>query len=277
MKSFFTADLNNGVTTEHHCFSPKNLSDIQEVIIITAAIAINPKYYKAFAKHIRNDKKLVIIVNFRGTGLNASHLKNKSITFTDWATEDLNCLIAGIKKNYPDANIHCIGHSMGGFVFGMCPNLSLVSKITLINVPTGALREFKFHLKVKISFYAYILVPFFSAFFKCANFKIIGLGENMPLGVVKQFINWVKNDDFFNGAVEQHENMHHLFRGKLISVCVLDDSMADLKRIKKYGDYFAHASSIKILTINPSDYQLKSIGHIGFFKHRRLWNAIEMD
>jgi len=66
-------------------------------------------------------KKLVIIVNFRGTGLNASHLKNKSITFTDWATEDLNCLIAGIKKNYPDANIHCIGHSMGGICFWHVP------------------------------------------------------------------------------------------------------------------------------------------------------------
>ena len=245
--------------------------DVDKVIVIAASADVTQSFYKDFAAYLLENKMAVITFDFRGVGASApKELKGFEATLENWAQQDLDAILRHTKNLFPKQELILIGHGVGGEIIGLAPASQFVSRIILVNCALSCTRLRHWTDRIgmttmkkfmKLSSWAF-------GYFPGKNFGIL---NNLPKGVLSEWINWCDNP---NGLFDDLPDYNYRkFQVPLLALSFSDDWRSQEAGVKALLQHFVSAS-IQHRHINPQQAGFKSIGHSGFFRlnsKEKLW------
>ena len=245
-------------------------------IIIAPAIGVDKDYYQDFALWLAQNGYLVITFDYSSMGASSKvSYKKSNATITDWAKFDCKVVLEQASLNV-NSKIYWIGHSLGGQITAMIPNIDLVSKVITIASGSGYWRQNTTALKKKVWFLWYFLAPVLLKSLGYFPGKQLGMVGNLPFGVMSQWRKWCLNPQYFLGVESQHiKDAYHTFNKPITSISFSDDELMSNENIKSLHSFFGN-STTKMKRISPEHVNAKSIGHFGFFKEsfrETLWQC----
>lgn len=102
----------------------------------------------------------------------------------------------------------------------------------------------------------------------------LGLGEDLPSGVVRQWVQWCETPDYVIGALGHANTHHHRITAPMWFYDFADDPLAPTRAAAALRGWYSHASATH-RPIAPADLGLPRIGHFGPFRAgatERLWD-----
>jgi predicted alpha/beta hydrolase len=105
----------------------------------------------------------------------------------------------------------------------------------------------------------------------------VGLGEDLPAGVARQWGQWCAAGGYATNATrgKPEQDFHAQVRTPITVLHAEDDDIATPATVADLLRTFPGASK-KALSVKPSNHGLKAIGHIDWFRasHQALWPMI---
>jgi predicted alpha/beta hydrolase len=253
-------------------------------VVINSATAVRRKIYKGFAGYLARRGCAVLTYDYRGIGDSrqmslVGYNQPKSLagfkaTMADWAALDTTAAVAWMRERYKTLPLGYVGHSFGGQALGLLPNNNEVSRALLVAAQAGY-----WQLIAKPERYrVYALLKGLGVLTSLLGYAPgwIGLGEDLPKGVLEQWTRWVMSKRYLldDGHLSALQNFPK-YQGALRALCLADDPWATRPAVELLCSGFT-AIKPDILTIAPADVDASKIGHLGFFRpeHRdTLWRG----
>lgn len=249
-------------------------SECKGVILIASATAVKRRYYYKFASFIASQGYTVICFDYRGIG-DSLHgdIREFEGRIRDWGEKDLVAMINWTKSNFPDNKLHMLCHSIGGQMLGLASNNSKIDSILHCSVQSGYWRFWNGFERYKLFVMWHLLVPTLTRLLKYFPSKKLGVGENMPKGIIFEWASWCRDPEYMFG------------KHNLTSIKNLNNIVAPVRSYSFGGDSLAPPASVDYMSnrytcdvdrihIKAPDIQQKSIGHFDIFRSKMestLW------
>lgn len=249
-----------------------------EPIIISPATGIVQQFYQPFAVWLTQQGYDVLTFDFRGIGasLNGA-LKDSKASIQDWGLLDLPAVIDTALKKTGASQVNIIGHSAGGQLVGLVENHQQVKQLISIAGSTGHIKGLKGRTKLLAPLMFNLLFPLSSAFKGYGAAKVIGMGENLPKGVARQWAQFCSRPGYVMNAVGKTINKHYHEQVycPITAIAATDDEIATEQNIDALLKLYPLAPTKKLI-IQPKHYGHRSIGHMLMFRpsHQNLWPLI---
>ena len=244
---------------------------LDKVIIISASADVTQNFYEDFAAYLVENTIAVITFDFRGIGASAPKvLKGFEATLENWAQQDLDAILRHAKNLFPQQELILIGHGVGGEILGLAPASQFASRIILVNCALSCtrLRHWKDRIGMTTMKKFMKLSSWTFGYFPGKKFGIL---NNLPKGVLGEWINWCDNP---NGLFDDLPDYNYRkLQVPLLALSFSDDWRSQETGVKELLQHFVSAS-IQHYHINPQQVAIKSVGHSGFFllqSKKQLW------
>src|SRR5690606_30521268 len=101
----------------------------RSVLIINSATGVKQYYYRKFSEFTAKKGITVITYDYRGISLSLNqNIKEIESNATAWAQVDMEAVLQYTRKQYPQAKITLMGHSIGGQIIGLTKSALTVDK-----------------------------------------------------------------------------------------------------------------------------------------------------
>ncbi len=240
-------------------------------LIINPAIGVKRKMYRAFAEFMAAQGTTCVVYNYRGMEDGMDQLEtSKQQDAVSWGRIDQHAVIDWVKSKLSPERLLLMGHSIGGQLFGFAENHTHVDGLIHVASQKGDWRLWPLRGRLKLMLLWYVLIPLMSRSQKFHASKL-GLGTYpWPAPAARQWASWGQQRGYlFNPKFGFDLNPWHNFNKPLLSLGFTDDAMAPPKAIEGLLTEFGKnhdQGHIDKRIINPKNYQLRSVGHFGFFK-----------
>ncbi|WP_103072224.1 alpha/beta hydrolase family protein [Aquimarina sediminis] len=249
--------------------------DKNKVLIINSATAVEKKLYHHYASYMAENGYNVVTYDYRGIAdSRPKKLRGFKASFTDWGQKDFSGVISYTKSKFPNHKIVILGHSIGGTIIGMTPKSTEISGIINIGAQTAYYKDWAKEQRTKIYILWHIVFPMITNLFGYFPGKRLGLLEDVPKGVIKQWNNRRKHANM----QKQMEAIGITFyydvcESKLLTLGVEDDPIGTKPAIMRIHDLFKKSDK-EFKIIQLSEVETTKIGHFGFFSRKfkhTLW------
>lgn len=267
MKKFQQFQL---VTEDHHqitarFFQPEPAA--KAAILIAPAMGVQQKYYAAFAHWLSQQGFLVATLDYRGIGLSRSQsLRGFKADIFDWARLDCAALVKKISTTVDGRPIYWIGHSLGGQIFPLLPELAPITKMIAIASGSGFWRDAPRRLRQWSWFFWYLVVPVSLAlcgYFPGTRLRKVG---DLPRDVMAQWRRWCLHPEYAVGVEgAQIRQLYAQVRIPVTSLSFTDDEFMSAQNVTALYDFYTAAQKT-MKRISPEDVAVERIGHFGFFR-----------
>lgn len=273
MKEFLRIVTTDGFVLSATRFSPENPTS--KVVLINSATGVKQKFYASFAAYLAREGYTVYTYDYRGIG----HSRPKSLrgfkaSMKDWGTWDYHTMLQNIFQTHMNARVVVMGHSVGGQLVGLSPLTAKVEAVVMIGAQTPFIKNFDGGAtKVKLYFFWYFLIPFFTKIFGYFPAAKLGLFEDLPAGVAHQWARWAKSENYLFSEFPEEKKKFESLQLPALMINFSDDKLAPGPAVH---DLMAKYSQLKWSQwqLKPDDVMQRSIGHFGFFKkdmQQSLW------
>ena len=250
-------------------------------ILLCPATGITKKFYHHFCTWLAQQGYSVLTFDFRGIGDSLyTHIKHSKASIVQWGQFDIAAGIDKLCELTASEQIILVGHSAGGQLLGVVPNFDKVKKVIAVAGSSGYVKNLKGRTK--------LLAPLmFKGIFPLAKFtigygptKAIGMGENLPKDVARQWAQFCSHPGYVLNAIgdsiSKEQDYHHQIKCPITSLWAPDDEIATEENVKDFLRIYPNAPTDRI-KLTPSDYDHKFIGHMLMFKpsHQNIWPVIE--
>lgn len=248
-------------------------------ILICPATGITKGFYHSFAEWLNQQGYNVLSFDFRGIGESLhGELKNSSASINDWGLLDIPAAIEALLNRTQAEKVIIIGHSAGGQLLGINPSYHKVAKVLAIAGSTGHVKGLKGKTKLLAPVMFNIIFPISSYFKGYGATQFIGMGENLPKNVAKQWAEFCSKPGYVTNAIGKSifEDHHQEIQCPITSFWATDDEIATQENVKDLLRLYPNAAT-KFIELNPKQHGYKQIGHMLMFKksHQKLWSIIE--
>lgn len=266
-------ETKNGYKLSSTFYSPDG--EIKGAVLIVPAMGVTQKYYAPFASWLTTQGYLVATFDYSGTGLSQTgNLRDSSVTISDWAKFDCTAMIEAVSVKAERKSFYWIGHSLGGQILGMVPNLSSITKVINIASGSGYWLENVPSLKWRAWWLWYIVVPLATRVYGYFPGKRLRKVGDLPGGVMTQWRKWCLNPEYMVGAEgSETREKYRAVVTPISSLSFTDDELMSKKNIDSLNGFYA-TTQMKTSRITPEEIGTKRIGHFGFFKAKfeeSLW------
>lgn len=249
---------------------------IKAKIIVTSATGVPQGFYRRFSEYATAKGYEVLTFDYRGVASSApKNLKGFKMSYLDWGELDLAAAI----EFFHDSSIplFIVGHSYGGQALGLAANHYKVTAMYSFGTGAGWAGYMPFKEKFKVSVMWNIFFPPIVAVKGYLPWSKFNMGADLPLGVYKQWRRWCKSPHYFFADPELQELKHRYaqIKTKIYAVSALDDDWALPQSRQAFMQHYSH-SAMQFLDIQASDYGLKEIGHMGYFRKgaEKIWDDL---
>lgn len=108
--------------------------------------------------------------------------------------------------------------------------------------------------------------------------QFIGMGENLPKNVAKQWAEFCSKPGYVMNAIGKSifEDYHQQIQCPITSFWATDDEIATHSNVKDLLRLYPNAET-KLIELNPQQLGYKQIGHMLMFKksHQKIWPILE--
>lgn len=247
-------------------------------VLLCPATGVKQQFYFRFVEWLAQQGHDALVFDYRGIGMSLhGPLKHCKATLAEWGQQDQVAAIDWLLKQTGNQQIALIGHSAGGQMIGLLPNHHRVAKLVGISVSTGWFKGMKPAFRFKARLGLRLLVPLGTLIKGYAPTSAVGLGENLPARVGRDWGRWCAAGGYATNAVRKKtsQDFHHDVRCPITVLHASDDDIATPATVADLMRTFP-SSTKKIMRLVPKELGLKSIGHIDWFRssHQTLWPLI---
>lgn len=256
-------------------------------LLISSGTGIPRRFYARFAARAAARGLVTLTYDYRGIADSVpGSIRGYNARYRDWGQLDIPCAIAWLRNRYPEIPLYTVGHSTGGQQLGLAHNVDQVKAAVFVTVSTGYWRGMPPHYK----FLTYLLwnayMPLASRIYGYAPAKKIRFGENLPVGVAKEWGDWCLEPEYM-AAFFDHVGRKRSSDGRdfgpthfdraafpIRSYYFTDDPISTRANVPPMLALYAK-STIEQRWFEPKDLGAKAIGHLGFFRSRigtPLWD-----
>jgi predicted alpha/beta hydrolase len=185
--------------------------------------------------------------------------------YLDWADKDL---AAGVDYlDQQDLPLYLVGHSFGGHAFGLLPNRDAIDAVYTFGTGAGWHGWMPKGERRKVQFMWNLVLPLIVAIKGYQAWNWLGLGEDLPKGVYRDWKHWCRFPRyFFDDPKMAWLNEHFAaVRTPIVGAVSLDDLWAGPESRDAFMSAFSGAA-YQPRDIDPKALGLKPLGHMGYFR-----------
>jgi predicted alpha/beta hydrolase len=264
-----TIEAQDGWELGGHFFEPAG--SVKEAVLIAPATGVRQHLYFSFAQTLSERGVAVLTFDNRGIGKSRGDrpLSEVTILKQDWGQLDMPAALDRLEDLAPDVPLTLIGHSSGGQLVGLMPNVGKLSRIAQVACSSGHIRNISGMTRPLAWFMLKAYIPATSRLLSYAPIKALGWGEDLPAGVASQWSKWCSNPGYvansFGDTIDTH--CYDDITCPLLNLRAADDPIATAANVEELLQLFTNAQ-IERQVVRPEHYGLKRIGHIDFFRRR---------
>ena len=246
---------------------------IKARIVVACATGVPQPFYRRFAEFAATQGFEVLTFDYRGIHLSApKQLKGFQMSYLDWGEHDLTGAIDRLKTD--DLPLFMVGHSYGGQALGLTRNHYKVSAMYCYGTGAGWHGFMPFKERVKVQVIWNIVFPPMVALKGYLPWSKLNMGADLPKGVYQQWRKWCKNPTYFFADPHQ-QDLHQRYaevKTPIFAVAALDDDWALPQSRNSFMQHYRQAP-MHYIDISAKDYELKAIGHMGYFRKgaEQIW------
>ena len=251
------------------------VDDATARIVVAGATGVPQGFYTAFATYAQARGFDVITFDYRGIGRSApASLRGFEVDYRDWARLDL----AGVVEHFAsDIPLHIVAHSYGGHTLGLLPDPSVVSTMHAFGSGSGWHGWMPRAERIRVTFLWNVVGPVVVNSMGYLAWKRLGFGEDLPLGVYRQWKRWCRYPGYWFDDPEIGTQMDALFARVQVPITAVN-SIDDRWASPAARDaLFPHYVNCQLTTrdLHPGEIDRSSIGHMGYFRRgsESLWSA----
>jgi predicted alpha/beta hydrolase len=244
-------------------------------LVVAGATGVPQRFYRRFAEHAAARGFATLTLDYRGIGLSRPpSLRGFRMDYLDWARQDLAAAVRAMAT--PDLPLFMVGHSYGGHAFGLLPNHGQVARFYTFATGAGWHGWMPPLERLRVLALWRLLGPLLTRWKGYLPWSLLGMGEDLPLDVYRQWRQWCRYPRYFF----DDPAMAHLAAGfaavqtPIIAANALDDRWATPRSRDAFMAAYTH-SRWQAVDVDPERSGLGKIGHMGYFRPaaRPLWDA----
>jgi predicted alpha/beta hydrolase len=266
----------DGFKLKGYRISPENP---KAAVLICGATATSQRFYFGFARWLAKQGYSVLTFDYRGMAesLNVASAKDSQARKQDWGELDMPAALSFLSDLYPELPKHLIGHSAGGFLFGLMPNHRNLTSVIAIGSSNGYVQDMSMPFRLVALAMLKIYFPVAIKRFGYVPAKKLGWGEDLPKGVALQWADWCCNPGYVTNAFDKEikTNYYQQLTMPILVLNMKDDAIATQKNVEAMQILFPKAALDKAW-LDPHEHNLGAVGHMGFFrtKNQVLWTNV---
>ncbi|MDR0238168.1 alpha/beta fold hydrolase [Acinetobacter sp.] len=256
-------------------FYPAKQSTQHLPVLVCPATGITQGFYHHFIEWLTQQGVDVMVFDYRGIGESLhGALRHSQASIQDWGQLDIPAAIESLLDKTGQQQITLLGHSAGGQLLGIVPNYEKVAQVISVSGSTGHVKGLKGRTKRLAPVMFKVVFPISSKIKGYGATKILGMGENLPKNVAKQWAQFCSKPGYVMNAVGKtvFEDYHPDIQCPITSYWASDDEIATAANVKDLLRLYPQAHT-EMIELKPQDHGYNSIGHMLMFKktHQNLW------
>lgn len=246
------------------------------IIVVASATGVPQRFYQKFALFAVEQGYSVVTFDYRGIGDSApSTLKGFEMDYRDWAQQDLNGVVAHVATLA--LPVYLVGHSYGGHAIGLMDNHKHVTAAYTFGTGAGWHGWMPKSEQVKVNLMWHVIAPVLTRVQGYLGWSALGMGEDLPLGVYKQWKRWCGFPNYFFQDPE-YPGLNQKFAQVTMpikAVNSIDDKWAMPASRDAFMPYYRNAK-LECVDLDPKTVNIQGIGHMGYFfgGARSLWDDV---
>ncbi|QOY93444.1 alpha/beta fold hydrolase [Massilia sp. UMI-21] len=248
-------------------------------VVLHPATAVTQGFYAPFAGYLAGLGFNVLTYDYRGTGRSRPRsLRGFQASMSDWIDRDVAAVMRWIEERFPGLPLLAVGHSVGGHAIGLSPHTASLAAAVLVASHAGASHGVRGRFeRLRVRFVLRVLAPLLCALFGYMPGRRIGLGEDLPRGVMLQWAGWTALPRYFfdDPAVDAAGRMARVTTPLLV-LGFSDDPWANPQAVDMLVSHLVNAP-VHRHTVHPREAGVPAVGHMGFFRRRceaGLWKEV---
>jgi predicted alpha/beta hydrolase len=236
--------------------------------VVNSATAVPRGYYARFARFLAAEGWNVVTYDYRGIGgSRPRRLRGFRARMRDWAQQDAAGVVEWVDGRGA-SRVVAVGHSFGGQALGLLPRPERLAAVILVGAQSGYWRLWDGWRQLPVAALWHVLIPALSA--ACGFFpaRLLGMGENSPAGVAREWAAWGRRPGYVTEA-----DGGALAGGYARVSCPLrsysfsDDTFAPPRAVEALLGFYSSAR-VERRALTPRDLGVRAFGHWAFFKER---------
>jgi len=251
---------------------------VKKAVMIAPATGIKRQFYHNFATYLAEHGFGVVTFDNEGIGDSlTTDLAKSDASLISWGRYDMPAVLDALQDEFADASYHLIGHSAGGQLIGLMPNYESITSVFNVACSSGCIKNMKMPYKLKAKFFMDIFIPINNLMLGYTASDKVGMGENLPKHVARQWREWCKGEGYIKTAFGKSIQTHFYddFAIKSLWVGFSDDDIANSKNMDDMIRVFSQMPVEKRF-FDPKEFGLDSIGHMLYFSRRTNKKAPEL-
>ncbi|HSR68415.1 MAG TPA: alpha/beta fold hydrolase [Acidobacteriota bacterium] len=233
-------------------------------LIINSATGVKRGFYSKFASYLAEQGYSVVTYDYRGIGGSAPpSLRGSSARMSEWGELDFAGVMDWVERRKP-SHMLGLGHSVGGQILGMLPRAGRLHCFIGVACQSGWWGHWPLPWRYLLPLGWKVALPLLVRTFGFLPSSLLGLGEDLPPGVARQWANWCLHRHYYHGSIAELPGFRD-FAGPLLAYSFSDDRFGPRPAVEAWLRWFAQAET-QHRHIRPGDLGLKRLGHFEFFR-----------
>ncbi|KVP00561.1 alpha/beta hydrolase [Burkholderia ubonensis] len=249
------------------------------LVLIHPATAVPERLYAGFARYLTERGFAALTYNYRGIDASRpARLNRLRARMRDWVDLDVEAATAWARRAFAGVPLLAVGHSVGGHAIGLSAGSRHLRAAVMVASHAGSTRLIAHAAeRLKVRLILRVLGPLTSTLLGYVPGRRLGLGEDLPAGVFREWSGWTTLPRYFFddptlGAAERFAKQ----RLPILALGFDDDPWANPVAIDLLVSYLTHAA-VERRQIDPRATGSGPVGHMGFFRSRPgavLWPGV---
>ncbi len=246
------------------------------IVLIAGATGVPQAFYRRFAEYSACEGYDVATFDYRGIGESAPEsLKGFRMDYRDWARKDLGALVAHLScEGLP---LYLVGHSYGGHALGLLDNHDKISAACFLGTGAGWHGWMPGLERLRVMLMWNVIAPVLVRVKGYLGWSVLGMGEDLPLGVYRQWKRWCSFPQYFFDDPCYPDMKAQFARVKtpIKAVTALDDLWAMPRSRDAFVRHYTGSDLVRE-DVDPRLVGASGIGHMGYFRSqaKALWPRI---
>lgn len=234
-------------------------------VVILGALGVPRGYYRHFGAWLAAHGVATLTMDYRGVGgSRLASVRRDPATLLEWGQLDASALIDAARERWGGCALWGVGHSFGGQAFGLTPRARDLDGAIVVAAGSGDMRLYPARLRRRYRLQLGLAIPTATAVFGYMPGRL-GLGQDLPSGVVRQWARWCLTPDYVRGALGLDATHHHRLDIPMRFFEVSDDDFAPEAPAAALRGWYSSAQAVHT-RLTPQDLGAPRVGHFGVFR-----------
>jgi predicted alpha/beta hydrolase len=235
-------------------------------LLVNSAMGVRRRFYRHLAAHLVAQGIGVVTYDYRGMG--DSRLAGEGaarVRLEDWGRKDFPAVFRWLRNRHAPARVVVLGHSVGGQLLGIAPEVRHADALVGVASQSGHWRHWDGLGRAKVFALWYAAIPLLTARRDRFPSSRLGLGQDIPAGVARQWAEWGRDRDYIRSTVVGPQPQYYdEVRCRLRTYVVAGDTLAPPRAMHAWHGWFTNADG-EMVILGPCNAAGRKIGHFGFF------------